>query len=1079
MTTSRVLTRAIRVALPLLCLWMGAAALAGPAEDALDKGLGLFDAGKYLEAQQVLLEIDPSALSDEDRGRRDEYLERLQVALAMVDKANKDLEDGEKALAGGDLDTAEEYLQGVLDNEYAAPSLRASAEGLLQELVERRKAPEPVAVPEPAAPTAEPVADLLPPAPEPPPLAPMGTGGDSDRDRAASLIREGYDALGNGRTHEAARLFEQALELVPGHPDAVDGLTSARQHESVETASSNLLDRMSVRDQIRWQRTEAAFREIEREVRRQIIAGQFDLARESLLLATQTVEAGRQYASPIAKYEALKAELAGLEGFVVEEARRYEETRVREQRDEIERERRDRNQRMREARDREVDALLEQAWTHRKNDNLPEAISVMQQVVALEPTSSHRFTLDDWQDLYELRRQRFLYEDKTRNTQKILTDAEISKVPISRLLEYPDDWPEKLASIYRVPTGAEQRSVEDQALQEKLDEKIPVNFEDQTFEDVMDQLAQSQGVNITVIWNDLEQVGIRRDDPITLRLPSEVTFRKALNLILDQVGGSDAEVAYVVGEGVIRVATKTLLDRDVFTEVYDVNDLLMVVPDYTEPNFGFGGGLGGGGFGGGGFGGGGFGGGGFGGGGFGGGGFGGGGGPFNVNPSHHGQIGGGFGGGGSGGFGGGGGGFGGDDQQDREQRIEDLKQLIQDTIEPDSWREGGSGNQAAIAELNGQLVVTQTSSAHAQIADLLEKLRRQRAIQVAIEARFLTITSNYMEEIGLDLDIILNQGNAGFDPVNVGDNRALGPYGEPLYVPRSTSRLGFLPGVPGVGQEFESDEGVRHPFHTPGLIPQRGRVGPSSSHMSPIPIFSNILDITAPRETSVDGSFGSTVKPAMQVFGTFLDNIQVDFLLRATQADRRNSIMNAPRLVLFNGQMANVAVVTTTFYVYALWPEVREGAVAVVPQPQQLFTGTLLLVRATVSADKRYVTMNLTPSVTELTSLLRLTSSGGAAGGAANDAFIQLPVTQNQGIATTVTVPDGGTLLIGGMKKTAEVEIEAGVPVLNKLPVLKRLYSNRSLVKDEQVLLILVKPTIIIQREAEEEAFPTFSHSDI
>ena len=50
----------------------------------------------------------------------------------------------------------------------------------------------------------------------------------------------------------------------------------------------------------------------------------------------------------------------------------------------------------------------------------------------------------------------------------------------------------------------------------------------------------------------------------------------------------------------------------------------------------------------------------------------------------------------------------------------------------------------------------------------------------------------------------------------------------------------------------------------------------------------------------------------------------------------------------------------------------------------------------------------------------------------------------------------------------------AGVPVLSKIPVLKRLYSARNLVKDEQVLLILVKPTIIIQREQEEAAFPTF-----
>jgi len=99
--------------------------------------------------------------------------------------------------------------------------------------------------------------------------------------------------------------------------------------------------------------------------------------------------------------------------------------------------------------------------------------------------------------------------------------------------------------------------------------------------------------------------------------------------------------------------------------------------------------------------------------------------------------------------------------------------------------------------------------------------------------------------------------------------------------------------------------------------------------------------------------------------------------------------------------------------------------------------------------------------------------------GAARDSFIQLPETQNQNIATTVSVPDGGTLLFGGMKKTAEIEVEAGVPVLSKVPVLKRLYSNRSLVKDEQVLLILVKPSIIIQRESEQEAFPTSARKRI
>jgi type II secretory pathway component GspD/PulD (secretin) len=53
---------------------------------------------------------------------------------------------------------------------------------------------------------------------------------------------------------------------------------------------------------------------------------------------------------------------------------------------------------------------------------------------------------------------------------------------------------------------------------------------------------------------------------------------------------------------------------------------------------------------------------------------------------------------------------------------------------------------------------------------------------------------------------------------------------------------------------------------------------------------------------------------------------------------------------------------------------------------------------------------------------------------------------------------------------TADVEKEAGVPVLSKVPVLGRLFNNRSKVKDSQILLILVKPTIILREEAENKA---------
>ena len=88
---------------------------------------------------------------------------------------------------------------------------------------------------------------------------------------------------------------------------------------------------------------------------------------------------------------------------------------------------------------------------------------------------------------------------------------------------------------------------------------------------------------------------------------------------------------------------------------------------------------------------------------------------------------------------------------------------------------------------------------------------------------------------------------------------------------------------------------------------------------------------------------------------------------------------------------------------------------------------------------------------------------------------IQQPIVQRTQINTTVSVPDGGTLLLGGQTLAGEIEREAGVPVLSKIPFLKRLFTNRSMAKDEQVLLILVKPTIVIQREQEQRQFPLLS----
>ncbi len=207
----------------------------------------------------------------------------------------------------------------------------------------------------------------------------------------------------------------------------------------------------------------------------------------------------------------------------------------------------------------------------------------------------------------------------------------------------------------------------------------------------------------------------------------------------------------------------------------------------------------------------------------------------------------------------------------------------------------------------------------------------------------------------------------------------------------------------------------------------------------------------------------------------------MDFLLRATQLDARSSSVDAPRLVCYNGREGFVEVNSYQSYVASPGFSAVGGsgvggqsARGQIPMTSSLPSGRTFSVLPTVSGDRRYVTMEVKPMVTRST----LTSIPINPGSNALAAFFQTPNFEIQQIKTTVSVPDEGTLLLGGLRQSAEEEVEAGVPVISKIPVLKRAYTNRSKIKGESVLLILVKPTIIIPEEQEKHAFEGLMTSD-
>jgi hypothetical protein len=58
-----------------------------------------------------------------------------------------------------------------------------------------------------------------------------------------------------------------------------------------------------------------------------------------------------------------------------------------------------------------------------------------------------------------------------------------------------------------------------------------------------------------------------------------------LNVLLSEAGGSEP-LTFYIDEGVIEITTRELADKQLFTKVYPVDDLLMDIPDFANaPSF--------------------------------------------------------------------------------------------------------------------------------------------------------------------------------------------------------------------------------------------------------------------------------------------------------------------------------------------------------------------------------------------------------------------------------------------------------------------------------------------------------------
>ena len=643
-------------------------------------------------------------------------------------------------------------------------------------------------------------------------------------------------------------------------------------------------------------------------------------------------------------------------------------------------------------------------------------------------------------------------------------------------IRFPRDWNEltdrraRLVEKYR-PARSE-REIE---IEQKLKTPVSVRFTNAPLSVVLEHLAQLAQVNLYIDPQGLQEEGVSSDSPVNINLQRDISLRSALHLILQPL-----HLNYVIKDEVLKITSEQYRAGTLYTMTYNVADLVVPIPNFV-PNSKMGMS-----------------------------------GAYNEGVSRVGFAGSGtFGGatpplgvfsdasqsqgtsisanvlaqmgqsgqmnpqlGGAGGgnmpMGFGPGGLGGGSSADFDSLIE----LITTTISPESWTEVGGEGSISSYENNLTLVVSQTQEVHEDIVDLLEQLRRLQDLQVTIEVRFITLNDNFFERIGVDFDFDID------DDID----RAYQVFGrvkEDSSDDSSDSSDSSSSDDSDSNSALEPERDLSDVDHDRSVVVGMSAPGVFSADLD-IPFTQNSYGLAIPQFGGFDASAGASLGFAI------LSDIEAYFFINAAQGDKRTNVLQAPKVTLFNGQQATVSDSSQKPFVMGLVPVVGDFAVAQQPIIVILSEGTSLTVQAVVSADRRFVRLTVVPFFSNIGDVSTFTFTGETTTTSDTStegpqttpddstkvnnqqtvsrqgSTVQLPTYSFVTVTTTVSVPDGGTVLLGGIKRLSEGRNEFGTPMLDKIPYVSRLFRNVAIGRETQSLMMMVTPRIIIQEEEEE-----------
>jgi general secretion pathway protein D len=246
--------------------------------------------------------------------------------------------------------------------------------------------------------------------------------------------------------------------------------------------------------------------------------------------------------------------------------------------------------------------------------------------------------------------------------------------------------------------------------------------------------------------------------------------------------------------------------------------------------------------------------------------------------------------------------------------------------------------------------------------------------------------------------------------------------------------------IPGVGTTQTTN--IISQSSTPGFLFNNQQIG-NNTAVSPSKVGTQGLSNFALGRTNTDLGFGGLVLAA--------SSESVSVLIRALAARRNVRILSRPQVLALDGQPASIQVgqqvpivngvtVTATGQTNPNIIQDQAGIILTV-QPRISPEGEIVMV---VAAEKSAFTGAGVPIFTNTTGEV-----------------ITSPIKDITTASTTVKVPDGQTIVVGGMITKSDETIERKVPWLGDLPLVKHLFRYDAHDQRRTELLIFLTPRIV------------------